>query len=170
MKFEEFNQHMAIINGPEAEKIRQEYIHRFVNTSTDKYAKQINTMRRIDATEIEYYIGFLWDHLISSRLIAETEINHALKGQSQKFYVLWDLHSCYIPPNDKAFVKPLRKYCEYPRGSILRLSGEDILAGQEFLPEDLYIFDIEYQSSYILTHEDTKNMTRYCLEAYPAKA
>ena len=46
---------------------------------------------------------------------------------------------------------------------MLELSYKDLMQGEEFLPEDIYIFDCSFDWTIVLTHEDIDGQ-RYCLK------
>lgn len=77
--------------------------------------------------------------------------------------VLWDLHS-----EQEIFIGD---YWKFPRGAVLELAYPDLMAGLEYLPEDIYVFDRHYTWSLILTHESWEAQNgweanpHFCLEA-----
>lgn len=95
----------------------------------------------------------MWDCLIPSREVISKENvlnNEGLLGY--QVYVLWDLHYHGI------FAKEW-----LPKHAVLQLKFDDLQAGLQFLPEDLYICDTDFKKSVILTHEYFDDGTDCCL-------
>ncbi len=143
LSLEEFKEGVTIITGAEADRIRDRYIDRFVDTASEYYAAHIETRKQY--RDGMYYFGYLWDTLKRGRVIPEAEILDRPDLADETVYVLWDLHS-----EEKIFIED---YWKFPRGAVLELTYRDLIAGLEYLPEDIYIFDTQYTWSLILTHE-----------------
>ncbi len=151
----EFKERVTVITGAEADRIRDRYIERFVDTASEWYRAHIATRKRY--RDGVYYSGYLWETLKNYRVIQEADIlgdRDLLDGQ---IYAMWDLHS-----QEKILIGD---YWKFPRGAVLQLAYDDLIAGLDHLPEDLYIFDREYSRSLILTHEHSETNSRICVEA-----
>lgn len=140
---EEFRERVTVLTGPEADHIRDRYIARFVDTSSEHYATYIATTTQY--RDGLYYVGYLWDTLKCGRVIPEAEILNRPDLESVTIYVMWDLHS-----DEHIFIED---YWKFPRDAALELTYQDLMAGLCYLPEDIYIFDKAYTWSLILTHE-----------------
>ncbi len=143
LSLEGFKQRATVIIGAEAHRIRDRYIDRFVDTASDWYKDRIATRKRY--RDGEYYSGYLWETLKHDRVIPEAEILDRPDLADETVYVLWDLH--------RDELQVLEDYWRFPREAVLELAYRDLMAGLEYLPEDIYIFDRDYAWSLILTHE-----------------
>lgn len=136
----------VVITGEEAGRLRQAYIDRFVNTSSDYYKKYIAIKTQFSDGLL--YTGYLWDSLKHPEQVKEDQIFDP-QLMDKTVYVFWDLHSA-----ERIFVKD---YWKFPKDAVLKLKYRDLLAGREFLPEDFYIFDETMNWSIIFTHEYDEN-------------
>ncbi len=152
---EDFRERVTVITGPEADHIRDRYIGRFIDTSSEHYATYIAT--RTQYRDGLYYSGYLWDSLKCGQVIPEAKILNRPDPESETVYVMWDLHS-----DEHIFIE---EYWKFPRDAVLELTYRDLMAGLCYLPEDIYIFDRDYTWSLILTHESWEAHARY--EANP---
>ena len=157
ISLEEFRRRITAILGEDADEIRSRYIKSFVNTEADHYRERIAQKRRF--ADGSYYVGYLWDFLKQATPIFEEEAKKKLAQKERLLYVFWDLHSA-----ERILVKD---YWKFPKDAVLVLSVSDLIAGMEFLPEDIYIFDDRFDWSIILTHEYTTDQKRWCREAKP---
>ncbi len=143
LSLEDFKERATVIIGAGADRIRDRYIDRFVDTGSEYYVAHIETRKRY--RNGVYYFGYLWDTLERGRVIPEAEILDRPDLAGETVYVLWDLHS-----EQKILIED---YWKFPREAVLELAYRDLMAGLEYLPEDIYIFDRDYTWSQILTHE-----------------
>lgn len=143
LSLEDFKERVTVITGPEADRIRDRYIDRFVDTGSQYYAAYIEMRKRY--RDGLYYFGYLWDTLKHRRVIPEAEILDRPNLAGEAVYAMWDLHS-----EEKIFIED---YWKFPREAVLELSYADLIAGLEHLPKDIYIFGRDYTWSLILTHE-----------------
>ncbi len=143
LSLQNFKQRVTVIIGDGADRIRDRYIDRFVDTGSEYYVAHIETRKRY--RNGVYYFGYLWDTLERGRVIPEAEILDRPDLAGETVYVLWDLHS-----EQKILIED---YWKFPREAVLELAYRDLMAGLEYLPEDIYIFDRDYTWSQILTHE-----------------
>lgn len=152
MDFYSFKNQINTLNNNQKLKLRKEYIDKFINTKGEFYQEQI---------EIKYnfidgccYLGYLWDCLTSPSVIEEMYIE-LISEQINNVYVFWDIHSC-----ERIFIE---NYWRFDKDDILKLSLKTLLEGQQYLPEDIYIFDDSLSWTLIKTHEYI-NESRYCLK------
>jgi len=91
------------------------------------------------------YDGYLWDSLAEGRQIIENEVRE-VELLDHTVGVFWDLHS-----RDKIWT-PNGTYWRFPKGPYSN-SYRNLLAGQDYLPDDLYIFDRTMSWTIVFTHE-----------------
>jgi len=154
MALDEFNLLIDVITGERARHIREMYIQRFVNTQLDGYKDTIATKTQFK--DGEYYVGYLWDYLISKEVVIDRQIFEILEQEPREIYVFWDLHS-----SQRIFVKD---YWKYPRDAVLSLLSSNLPSGLSYLPQDIYIVDHNFTRTFVLTHEELDNKKRWCLE------
>ncbi len=145
---------MKIINGNEAKQIRQKFIDCFVNKNTEVFSK-IN--KPFLCSDGYCYVNYLWDTLKNFRLCDERYVEDLLKTK-KKFYIMWDIHS-----RDYIWIED---YWKYPKESVLEVLYEDFDSIKKSLPEDIYLFDDNFNWGYALTHEEIEENKRYCLEFF----
>ena len=80
---------------------------------------------------------------------------YSYRDKMKSIYVFWDIHS-----SEKIWIKD---YWKFDKDAVLRMSMDTLLAGCEFLPEDIYICDSTFQWTFVMTHEEIENK-RYCLK------
>ena len=155
MTFDEFRNSVSIRLGEDADELRQRYIQAFVDVHAAGYIERVQ--RTQEFTDGRYYIGYLWDYLKQRTLISEDDALSKLTRKATPLHVLWDLHSSEMirVPN----------YWRFPKYAVLDVPAADLIAGLTYLPEDIYVFDDTFEWSIILTHEDTKDGKRWCLES-----
>lgn len=155
ISLEEFKNRITIITGYEANIIRERYVSRFVDTTSDYFRKHIAVRNQFENEE--YYLGYLWDSLKQPEIITEDEILRNQELLDKIIYIMWDLHS-----SREILIKD---YWKFPKEAVLKIKYRDFLEGIGYLPEDIYIFNEEIKSSLILTHEYFDDGKRYCLRA-----
>ncbi len=157
MDLDRFRAAANVLRGSRAHEIRRKYIQSFVDTTTPVYRDRIAVTRPFG--DGKYYVGYLWDCLKHSRLIAEDEAVQDLSWRVTPLYVLWDLHS-----NEQIYIKD---YWNFPKDAVLILAAKDLVVGRQFLPEDIYTFDDSFGWSIVFTHEYFGNQQRDCRIATP---
>ena len=151
MDFTIFNNSVEILDRRKGDKFREEYIHQFVNTNKNSFQEKIQLRRKfIDGY---CYIGYLWDYLTNPVFVEETYITKVAENLNS-VYVFWDIHSC-----ERIFIKD---YWKFGKDTVLKLDIKTLLAGEEYLPEDIYIFDEGFTWTLIKTHEEIERK-RFCL-------
>lgn len=143
MNIELFKQKVRILTPEDRQFARDRFIHAFIDTNSDWYIKNIQTVHR--CSDGECYEGYLWDCLKSKRIIDESQFVSGIVRRHQVF-AMWDIHSC-----DKI---PIEGYWHFEKSAVLEMPGHVLAEGISLLPEDLYIFDGSYSWALIGTHED----------------
>ena len=87
--------------------------------------------------------------------MVEESLIYSYRDKMKSIYVFWDIHS-----SEKIWIKD---YWKFDKDAVLRMSMDTLLAGCEFLPEDIYICDSTFQWTFVMTHEEIENK-RYCLK------
>lgn len=141
---------MDIITGKSYEELREFYILSFA--SDEYYTKQIN---KNVAAQLSSNSDYIWDNLKNYSRCSEHYCFELIKSKSQ-IYLMWDTFDNYEIEDSN--------YWKYPRYSILHMTSSDFFKYYNTFPEDLYIFDLTYEWSVILTHEDYRDNKRYCLK------
>src|ERR1051326_2848731 len=139
IRFELFAKCVTVITGVEADRIRQEYVARFVDTSSQYYREFVGVTKRY--RDGVYYSGYLWDSLKHFKQIPERQILDNGEMLDAVVFVLWDLHS-----SEKIRIQD---YWRFPKSAVLKMRWVDLLAGQAYLPEDIYIFDDSFTWSFV---------------------
>ncbi len=165
LSVEEFKQRIRIIEGYEAERLRERYIDRFVDTTSDYFYRLIADSGP-QGDEV-CYTGYLWDTLKHAQLIGEDPLLVKLRAWGD-IYAFWDLHNA-----TKIFIE---NYWKFPLKAVLYGRAVDFLEAishdanvdrceDMILPEDVYYFKERMRASLVLTHETTVGGERLCLEA-----
>jgi hypothetical protein len=144
LSFEEFTARLTLLVGRDADDIRARYIAHFVDTTTTYYREHI--ARLSPHSDGLSYDGYLWDSLAEGRQVTENEVR-GVELLDHTVGVFWDLHS-----RDKIWT-PAGTYWRFPKRAVLQLQHRDLLAGQAYLPTDLYIFDPAMSWTLVFTHE-----------------
>ena len=153
MDLKTFKTQLQILNETERREFRKKYIEKFINTHHESYQKQIQSKRKF--LDGYCYLGYLWDYVKNPSII-DMEYIEKIAKNIDGVYVFWDIHSC-----ERIFVQ---NYWKFDKDAILYLKFETLLYGQDFLPEDIYIFDESMTWTLIKTHEDIDGK-RYCLKS-----
>lgn len=153
MTFEEFAKDVQQM--PNANDIRAEYISAFVDVENQYYKKTVSQFRQF--RDGFCYEGYLWDCLKKPHeRITFQNLAEMLEGLAN-VYVFWDIHS------NELLVKP--NLWKFPKPSVLRLTGSQLMHGFRFLPEDLYVCDATFTWTLITTHEeDHPDRVRLCFK------
>ena len=152
MDLDELKRKSVIHDKKSADEIRKRYIETFVNTEKSSYHDQIEKLQKF--TDGYCYVGYLWDFLREPEMVEESLI-YSYRDKMKSIYVFWDIHS-----SEKIWIKD---YWKFDKDAVLRMSMDTLLAGCEFLPEDIYICDSTFQLTFVMTHEEIENK-RYCLK------
>lgn len=142
LPFETFAARVTVFDGDAAADLRARYIARFVDTTTPYYRQHIAHLT--PHSDGWAYDGYLWDSLHAAQQIPEAAMYDAAL-LDQTVGVFWDLHS-----RDKIRTP---NYWRFPKEAVLTLVYGDLLAGQDYLPIDLYVFDPPLSWSLVITHE-----------------
>lgn len=153
MDLKTFKAQITILDEDERRELRNKYIEKFVNTNHKLFQEQIEAKREF--LDGYCYLGYLWDY-IKNPIVIDSEYIENITKVIDKVYVLWDIHSC-----ERILVK---NYWKFDKNAVLLLDLETLLRGEEFLPEDIYIFDQNFTWTLIKTHEDIDGK-RYCLKS-----
>lgn len=130
--------------------VRNKYIDKFIDTSSEHYKKYIATVN--EYSDGICYTGYLWDCIINPVIIRFDEII-AYKDLLKQVLIFWDIHS-----KEKIWIDD---YWKFGKDSILKLNYSDILNNLDYFPEDVYIFDDSMEWTLALTHEEN-NGIRIC--------
>ena len=153
MDLKMFETKIEIIDKKKSDKIRRDYISKFVNTEHKLYKEQIMTLHKFK--DGYCYLGYLWDYIKNPTIVDQNYITEMSKYKN-KIYVFWDIHSC-----ERIFID---NYWKFRKDAVLKLELELLMKGEEYLPEDIYIFDETLSWTLIQTHEYI-NGNRYCLKS-----
>ena len=143
MELENFKKHIRILSKEEAEAYRNRYIEKYINTSSEYYKNNIETVEEF--SDGLCYVGYLWDVLKSPSFINEDQIEGYRKFLKQ-VVVFWDNNS-----RDRIFIKD---YWKFGKKDVIELDYNLLLDHLEFFPEDIYITDKTLQWTIVFTHED----------------
>ncbi|MBS6396319.1 MAG: hypothetical protein KH452_04085 [Clostridiales bacterium] len=153
MNFEDFCAKLEILDEEEGNRVRDKYIEKFVDAKHPLYESQIKHRHKF--SDGYCYEGYLWDYLKSKYFIEKEKIGEKAKTLGT-IYVFWDIHSC-----ERIFVK---NYWKFGKNTVLKLPFSILMEGQQYLPEDIYIFDEKMTWTFVITHEDIDG-TCYCLKS-----
>ena len=143
MELENFKKHIRILSKEEAEAYRNRYIEKYINTSSEYYKNNIETVEEF--SDGLCYVGYLWDVLKSETYIEEPQLDEYRKFLKQVF-VFWDNNS-----RDRIFIKD---YWKFGKKDVIELDYNLLLDHLEFFPEDIYISSETLGWTIVLTHED----------------
>jgi hypothetical protein len=142
---------MLVFDSKKSDILRLKFINTFVNTGSDYYIKHVKNRQMF--SDGLCYTGYLWDCLLSPKIISESELNQIL-CEKQNIFIMWDIHTC-----DQIFIPD---YWKFPKSSVLFVENwTDELKVD--LPEDIYIFDENFNWAAVYTHEDDFEGNRWCL-------
>lgn len=153
MDLQTFKRKLQILNDDEGCEVRKEYINKFINTNDKSYQEQIKSKRKF--VDGYCYLGYLWDY-IKDPIVIEKNYIEALTKNINVVYVFWDIHTC-----ERICIKD---YWKFDKTAVLKLELKTLLAGEKYLPEDIYIFDESLTWTVIKTHEDIDGNC-YCLKS-----
>lgn len=71
LSLEEFKDRATVITGAEVNRVRDRYIERFVDTTSEWYRAHIATRKRY--RDGVYYSGYLWETLKRRRVVLEAD-------------------------------------------------------------------------------------------------
>ena len=142
---------MIVFDSQKSDYLRNKFINAFVNIESDYYIKHIKHKQMY--SDGLCYTGYLWDCLLSPKIILESELNKILYEKKDVF-IMWDIHS-----SDHIFIPD---YWKFPKASILFVEKwtDELKA---ILPEDVYIFDESFEWAAVYTHEDDSKGNRWCM-------
>lgn len=152
MDFTLFKKKVEILNEQRSNELRDRYICKFVNVDDKLYQERIQLRHKfIDGY---CYLGYLWEYIINSVVIEEEYISKKAV-RLNNIYVFWDIHSC-----EKILIKD---YWKFDKDVVLKMNIKTLLLGDNYLPEDIYIFDESFSWTLIKTHEYISGK-RFCLK------
>lgn len=129
---------------------RNKYIDKFVDSQSEYFKKYIKNKKV--CSDGLCYEGYLWDCLKKPIKIKMNDII-AYSDRLNSVIVFWDIHS-----KDKIFIE---NYWKFGKETIIEIDFNILIDNLEYLPEDIYIIDKNFEWSLILTHEDN-NGERIC--------
>jgi hypothetical protein len=150
-ELETFRAHVSELDDAESGRVRGAFIETFLNQADPLFVDYIETLRSF--SDGPAYTGYLWDFLRSPTVVDERELWTRI-FQVGELFVMWDVHSSELIR--------IPDYWKFPKAAVLSSSGEVAFKGQSFLPEDLYLFDMSFRWTGVLTHEFVDGR-RYCL-------
>lgn len=153
MDLQTFKTRLEILNDEEGRELRKKYIKKFINVNDKSYQEQIQSTHKF--VDGYCYLGYLWDYIKNPIVIEKIYID-ALAQSVDVVYVFWDIHTC-----ERIFIKD---YWKFGKTAVLKLELKTLLAGEKYLPEDIYIFDKSFTWTVIKTHEDIDGKC-YCLKS-----
>lgn len=155
-----------IVSSAKAKLLRETFIKKFVDTTSNHYQKYIETMRQ-DGDDL-FYDGYLWDCLqCNEDYQKECSMETAAEFLRAKknVFMMWDLFS-------KERHAHKRFPLEYPKDTVISVPGDflsqmvveewnreqaawaaDCMCEGLWLPEDIYCFDETMEWYVIFTHE-----------------
>jgi hypothetical protein len=158
MKLEELRASVDVLEGHQADALRERYVATFVDTSSGGYRRIVQSTREYE--DGFGYKGYLWEALGRWEHAAEEEIVAEMEEAAGTWFALWDLNT-----STTIFVPD---YWKFPKPSVLRGKAGVLVEGREFLPEDVYYVPEAFDRSLILTHEhDPTGTRRLCARALP---
>ena len=143
---------MIVLDLPESDYLRCEYIKTFVDTTSTYYIENIEHRKMF--SDGLCYTGYLWECLLSPSVISENKADILLR-EKQNIFIMWDINSC-----ERIFIPD---YWKFPKPNVLYADYWSEAFKTE-LPEDIYVFDETFSWSIIYTHETNIKERRYCLQ------
>ena len=153
MTLEEFKNIVIVMDDSQANTLRNKYIEKFINTNHPYYKEHIQHIQKF--SDGYCYIGYLWDVLISSKVIEFDYFKNLVFIND--VYIFWDIHT-----KDRIFIED---YWKFKKNDVLKLNYNILLDNLKYLPEDIYIFDETFDWTLILTHEDNHFNKRLYLKS-----
>lgn len=153
MDINEFKKNVEILETNKSYSLRNRYINKFIDTSSEEYDKNINTLNRY--SDGKCYDGYLWDY-INNPTVIDIEYINKYSNKLNQVLVLWDIHT-----EERILVKD---YWKFDKDSVIKLNFKVLLSNLSYLPEDIYIFDERFDWTFVLTHEYIDN-SRWCLKS-----
>jgi hypothetical protein len=152
---------MKELNLFESRKIRDLFVNRFVDQTTERYKKIKEIDLRNDAV-------YLWDTLLKpfhTKVNYYSAINH-LQNSSNKVFLMMDIQSINKGSEESEFNLYLKKH-NYNRESVFELPASEVaelyridneihaswLPSDLNLLEDIYVFDESFKWLIVFTHE-----------------
>ena len=144
---------MEILNPIKANRYRQRYIDKYINTQSRYYPEYIKTLHEF--SDGLCYTGYLWDFLKSPIHIHEDQIEEYRKIFKQ-ILIFWDNNS-----KDRIYIKD---YWKFGKKTMVRVDYNLFLDHAHFFPEDVYLTDETLQWTIVFTHEDDINHRRLIMQ------
>ncbi|GLC30964.1 hypothetical protein [Clostridium omnivorum] len=142
MSLDNFKHKLTILTKDEAQNIRNKYIELFVDIHKEYYKKYIGALKKY--SDGLCYTGYLWD-CIKDVVVIDLQYVGAVSNKLNTVYALWDIHTA-----ERIFIED---YWKFGKDSILKLDFDELMKNLEYLPEDIYIFDENFNWTIVLTHE-----------------
>lgn len=147
-------------------KLRNSFVEAFVNTSTEYYKKYISNLK--EYPDGLCYDGYLWDSLKVDYEQVESSMEDAIQYLKEKdtVYVMWDIYSLYRVAEYRILTN------KYPKDTIIKTDSLELCkfildewkwefaSDNQYLPEDIYIFDETMKWFVIFTHETYDSSTK----------
>ncbi|WP_295164452.1 hypothetical protein [Selenomonas sp. F0473] len=153
MELENFKKNMEILNPIQANKYRQRYIDKYINTQSRYYPEYIETLHEF--SDGLCYTGYLWDFLKSPIHIHEEQIEK-YRSKLKQVLIFWDNNS-----RDRIYIKD---YWKFGKKTMVRVDYNLFLDHAHFFPEDVYLTDETLQWTIVFTHEDDINNRRLIMQ------
>src|SRR2546421_2663232 len=141
MDLEEFKSRIQVFSPADANEWRERFVATFIDKTRPEFATFMQLRPFPDGM---YYRGYLWDFLNCPEIITYDTLLAELQTL-QNVIVFWDVHSSHqiLIPN----------YWKIGRDTVFRSHVTDVIAGIQYLPEDIYIFDDSMLWTLVTTHE-----------------
>ena len=144
---------MEILNPIKANRYRQRYIDKYINTQSRYYPEYIETLYKF--SDGLCYTGYLWDFLKSPIHIHEDQIEK-YRSKLKQVLIFWDNNS-----KDRIYIKD---YWKFGKKTMVRVDYNLFLDHAHFFPEDVYLTDETLQWTIVFTHEDDINHRRLIMQ------
>lgn len=155
-----------IVPSVKAKQLRENFIKKFVDTTSDHYLKHIKTLLQ-DADDL-FYDGYLWDCLQCNEKYQKEcnmEVAAEFLREKKRVFMMWDLSS-------RERLSHKRFSLKYPKDTVISAQGRflsqmvveewsreqaafaaDCICEGLCLPHDIYCFDESMAWYVIFTHE-----------------
>ena len=161
-----------------AKKLREKFIESFVNTTNWQYEKLIRDVKADDI--IKHYEGYMVSYLwcclrddIAKRWIRFEEAAELLKKINGEAYIMWDIRTKEVIYPEKSPVEnKYPPYTNFDADTVLKAEIKEIYnivthdhnskIWDQFLGEDVYVFDDTFKWYIAFTHEYEKDGMTMC--------
>ena len=95
-------------------------------------------------------------HYLKEPIVITKDYFETIAAGIGEVYVFWDIHSC-----ERIFIED---YWKFDKEVVLKMDLKTLIKGEKYLPEDIYIFDVDCEWTMIKTHEYIDKKC-YCLKS-----